>query len=100
MPILVKPTNDASRLNFLTTSVSTGKSDFKSGNRYLSEELLKQSGTVADEFIDETIAELEFNLRKLDPSNKRRIMRSYGVTYKYAAGEPEDVPTPPATETK
>jgi hypothetical protein len=43
--------------------------------------------------IDDVIAELEYNLRKLDPANRRRIMRTYGVTYQYAKGEPEDLPS-------
>lgn len=46
----------------------------------------------ADVLIDDIIAELEYNLRKLDPANRRRIMRTYGVTYQYAKGEPEDIP--------
>jgi hypothetical protein len=47
----------------------------------------------ADVLIDDIIAELEYNLRKLDPANRRRIMRTYGVTYQYAKGEPEDIPS-------
>ncbi len=54
----------------------------------------------ADELITDIIDELEYNLRKLDPSHKRRIMRSYGVTYRYAAGESEEEATTGATETK
>jgi len=44
----------------------------------------------ADEIIDDIIAELEYNLRKLEPSNRRRVMRTYGVSFKYAPGEPVD----------
>jgi len=40
-----------------------------------------------DTLINDIIAELEFNMRKLAASNRRRIMRTYGVTYKYASGE-------------
>jgi hypothetical protein len=44
----------------------------------------------ADEMIDDVIAELEFTLHKKDPSVRRRIMRTYGVTYTYAKGESEE----------
>jgi len=34
--------------------------------------------------INDIIAELKFNLRKHEPANRRRIMRTYGVTFKSA----------------
>ncbi len=43
-----------------------------------------------DDIIDDIIAELKFNLRKMDSSSKRRIMRSYGAEYKYQPGEPNN----------
>ncbi len=44
----------------------------------------------ADEWISEVMAELRFNLRKRDAPSQRRIMRTYGATYSYLAGEPVD----------
>jgi len=44
----------------------------------------------ADELIAEVMAELRFNLRKRDTPNRRRIIRTYGATYSYLAGEPVD----------
>ncbi|HEX2936254.1 MAG TPA: hypothetical protein VHO72_12950 [Bacteroidales bacterium] len=57
-----------------------------------SHKLIAPLRTKADELINDIIAELQYNLRKLDPSNARRIMRSYGITFQYAKGEPEDIP--------
>ncbi len=42
----------------------------------------------ADDLIDDIAAELRFNLRKKDPASRRRIMRTYGVKYRYLKGEP------------
>ena len=42
----------------------------------------------ADDLIDDVAAELRFNLRKKDPASRRRIMRTYGVKYRYLKGEP------------
>ena len=42
----------------------------------------------ADDLIDDIAAELRFNLRKKDPASLRRIMRTYGVKYRYLKGEP------------
>ena len=52
---------------------------------------------LANELINDIIAELEFNLRKLEPSHRRRIMRTYGITFRYNPGEPEDEPGVPGT---
>ncbi len=41
----------------------------------------------ADDLIDDIAAELRFNLRKKDPASRRRIMRTYGVKYRYLKGE-------------
>lgn len=42
----------------------------------------------ADELINEIMAELRFRLRKRDAASQRRIMRTYGATYRYLKGEP------------
>ena len=47
----------------------------------------------AEKLIYEVMDQLRFNLRQLDAASQRRIMRSYGATFSYAAGEavdPED----------
>ena len=44
----------------------------------------------ADELISDVIDDLRYFLRKKDEPSQRRIMRSYGVTFKYLQGEPED----------
>ena len=47
----------------------------------------------AEKLIYEVMDQLRFNLRQLDAASQRRIMRSYGAAFSYAAGEavdPED----------
>ncbi|MGM0531912.1 MAG: hypothetical protein ACQER7_11230 [Bacteroidota bacterium] len=44
----------------------------------------------AIELIDDIMADLRHSLRKMDEPSQRRIMRSYGATFKYYKGEPED----------
>ena len=44
----------------------------------------------ADELISDVMNELRFFLRKMDDPSQRRIMRTYGATFKYLRGEPED----------
>jgi hypothetical protein len=44
----------------------------------------------ADELADEVLADLRFNLRKLDGPSQRRVMRTYGARYGYLEGEPKD----------
>jgi len=52
----------------------------------------------ADTVIREVMDELRFNLRHMDAPSQRRIMRTYGATFKYLPGEPpnEEPPPPPA----
>lgn len=52
----------------------------------------------ADELVDEVVAELKFNLRKMDDPSRRRIMRTYGVQYRYLKGEPQDTDEPAPAE--
>ncbi len=44
----------------------------------------------ADQLAQEVMDELRFTLRKKDNPSQRRIMRTYGATFKYAEGEPEE----------
>lgn len=44
----------------------------------------------ADELIGDIMAELRLTLRKMDSPSQRRVMRSYGARFMYAAGEPVD----------
>ncbi|MFW6103937.1 MAG: hypothetical protein ACOC59_02605 [Bacteroidota bacterium] len=44
----------------------------------------------ADELISDVMADLRYFLRKMDKASQRRIMRSYGVVFKYLKGEPEE----------
>ena len=44
----------------------------------------------ANELIKEVMAELRFNLRHFDRPSQRRIMRSYGVVFRYRQGEVEE----------
>lgn len=44
----------------------------------------------ADELISDVIDDLRYFLRKMDDASQRRIMRSYGVVFRYLKGEPED----------
>jgi hypothetical protein len=41
----------------------------------------------ADELVKEVMAELRFHLRHFDRPSQRRIMRSYGVVFRYRQGE-------------
>lgn len=47
----------------------------------------------ADELIAEVMADLRYTLRKQDEPGQRRVMASYGATFKSLPGEPVD-PTP------
>jgi hypothetical protein len=42
------------------------------------------------------MAELRFFLRKTDDASRNRIMKRYGVEFKYLEGEPEDEEAPEA----
>jgi hypothetical protein len=44
----------------------------------------------ADELIKDVMAELRFYLRHLERPSQRRIMRTYGVTFRYRKEEPEE----------
>lgn len=52
----------------------------------------------AIELVDDLIATLRYNTRKMEPGAARDIMRSYGVSFEYDAGETPD-PTPAPTPT-
>lgn len=54
------------------------------------QEGIKEMRARADELISDVMNELRFFLRKMDDSSQRRIMRTYGVTFKYLRGEPEE----------
>lgn len=43
-----------------------------------------------DEVIEDVMAELRFNLRKLDFPSQRRIQRSYGASFRTLPGEPSE----------
>ena len=49
MPVIAKPTSDESRLNLITTSISTAKSDATSGKSYLTSETLEKANSVVTE---------------------------------------------------
>jgi hypothetical protein len=84
----------ADELNDLLIAARKESDDVAQSDREYddSHKLIAPIRAKAEELIDDTIAELDYNLRKLDPANRRRIMRTYGVTYQYAKGEPEDIP--------
>lgn len=44
----------------------------------------------ANGWIEEVMADLRYNLRRLDSESQRRIMRTYGVTFSYLEGETVD----------
>jgi hypothetical protein len=54
------------------------------------QQVVADSRPRAEALIYEVMDQLRFNLRKLDAPSQRRIMRSYGATFTYAAGEPVD----------
>jgi hypothetical protein len=51
---------------------------------------VKELRAKADELISDVIDDLRYFLRKKDEPSQRRIIRSYGVTFKYLKGEPEE----------
>ena len=57
----------------------------------IAQEELAELRTAADSHIQEVMDQLRFALRKKDAPSRRRIIRTYGATYKYAEGEPEEV---------
>ena len=68
------------------------KSDISQADREYDEaqEGLEDLRAKADELISDVIDDLRYFLRKKDVPSQRRIMRTYGVTFKYLRGEPED----------
>jgi hypothetical protein len=68
------------------------KSDISQADREYDEaqEGLEDLRAKADELISDVIDDLRYFLRKKDGPSQRRIMRTYGVTFKYLRGEPED----------
>ncbi|MFO7683403.1 MAG: hypothetical protein R6X34_25495 [Chloroflexota bacterium] len=54
----------------------------------------------ADQMIADIVAELRYTLRREDAPSQRRIMRSYGATYTYLQGEPQDPDDQPVVEPK
>lgn len=60
------------------------------------QEKLEELRTRADELISDVMAELRFYLRKSDDASRNRIMKRYGVKFKYLTGEPEDEEAPEA----
>jgi len=53
------------------------------------EEAVNSLRARVDQVIDDAISELEFRLRKFDAPNRRRKMRTYGVSFSY---RPEEIP--------
>ena len=60
------------------------------------QEELEELREQADELISDVMAELRFFLRKTDDASRNRIMKRYGVEFKYLEGEPEDEEAPEA----
>ena len=60
------------------------------------QEELEELREKADELISDVMAELRFFLRKTDDASRNRIMKRYGVEFKYLEGEPEDEEAPEA----
>ena len=54
------------------------------------QEKLQELREQADELISDVMAELRFSLRKTDDASRNRIMKRYGVEFKYLQGEPEN----------
>ena len=51
----------------------------------------------ANRLISDAVGELRFFLRRKNPVSRRRIMRNYGVEFKYMVGEPRDPEDEPDT---
>lgn len=54
------------------------------------QETVEQLRPQVDEVIGQIIADLRYFLRKKDEASMRRIMKTYGVTFRYLQGEPPE----------
>ncbi len=82
----------AQQLKELLDKARSEKNDISDADREYdkAQEDVEQLRAKADELISDVIDDLRYLLRKKDNPSQRRIMRSYGVTFKYLKGEPED----------
>ena len=91
----------ATQLAAVLATAKTESDDVAEADRALddAQQKLADMRVEADALIVDIVDELRFRLRKLDAASQRRIMRTYGVTFRYLPGEtpdPDDVPETPA----
>jgi len=67
-------------------------------NYDIAQEKIEKLRPQAKQIITDIMAELRFNLRKKDKASRRRIMRSYGVRFKYQSSEAATSDIPEETE--
>lgn len=96
-PAMSNPT--AVQVSAILTEAKAEIDDVSSVERHLDTALdeLEASRATGYAMAQDAEQQLNFQLRKLTPPDKRRIMRTYGFHYTYAEGEtpdPEDAPPP------
>ena len=70
-----------------TESVDVAEADRELG---VAQQQLATVRAAADTLIHDIVEDLRYNLRKLEASTQRRIMRTYGVQFRYLPGETPD----------
>lgn len=97
-PAMSNPT--AAEVQTMLTRAQAEADDVSGADRAYdtAQELVAGLRPQADELVQEVMDELRFQLRKKDAAGQRRIMRTYGATFRYLPGEPEEIeeatPTP------
>jgi hypothetical protein len=89
-PAMANPS--AGELTPLTTAATTEASEVSDADRIHDEALAAADALVADVdlVIEDVMAELRFNTRRLDYASQRRIQRTYGARFRNASGEPSE----------
>lgn len=87
-PAMLNPS--AAELAVVLTAAAAERDDVADADRELDLALAAADALVpqVDAVIEDVMAELRFNLRKMDYPSQRRIQRSYGATFRALPGEP------------
>jgi hypothetical protein len=82
----------AAEVNMQLTAAQTEANEVSEADRRHDEALEVADGFVeqVDEIIEDVMAELRFNLRKMDYPSQRRIQRTYGARFRALPGEPSE----------
>lgn len=89
-PAMVNPS--AAEVDALVTAAQTEANEVADADRLQDEALAAADALVeeANTLIEDVMAELRFNLRKMDYPSQRRIQRTYGARFRTLPGEPSE----------